>query len=611
MSKISFVKYPFLFIFLFFSIGVWFSANFQLNKIIPLTCIYLLVGCAIFFMLLSSLYAKAHLFIFFFVSFLFLIGVVLSEGNLVVRSFQENLSYDKEFVLQGKCESFEIGKGKTNSMILNVNSVFVGDYKKMKKQNTLCKILVYTFKSDSLDFNKGDSVYIQSKLEKINNVEISSVTLFDSESYWANKGIRYYTFISKNNFHKINGNNHAFLYKLKNANVFFQKKIELKLNKDEFGVAKALLLGDKGGLTNEIKSQFSNSGALHFLAVSGLHVGIFLYIILAFFKLFAKYLSRNNAVFISLLLLWVYAFFVGASPSVLRSTLMFSIFLVSTLLDRNSNSINILFFSGFILLVYNTNYLFDVGYQLSYLAVLGIIIFNPFLEKIFYSKNKFLNKIIQAITISISTQVATFPLLIFYFYKFPNYFIVSNILLMFLILLAMIIGLFVLLFASVPILLDFISFLFSFVLNWILEIVKWIDNLPYAVSKGIQISIYEVFIYYLILGFLYYTIQSKRIRLFYLGLTLCFFLFFKLSFNKYLFLDTSKVLHDREKGIVFIRKHNSNYIVSIGEYDKSKEFIHQIFTQWYESKKDTIIRLDKNESFDLIMNNRVVLSNKQ
>ncbi len=199
---------------------------------------------------------------------------------------------------------------------------------------------------------------------------------------------------------------------------------------DAQGLALALVLGIRQELRPELKTTYIGVGAIHVLAVSGLHVGLLYALILFLLGLLAGLLGRKSNLIgrlLALLLLWCYAFITGLAPSIMRTVSMFSLFTMAQLLQRTYNPANILASSALILLVYDAMLLFSVGFQLSYAAVLGIIYLHPPLYNLFdLSKNLWLSKFWNATAISLAAQLATLPLSLYYFHWFPTYFLLAN-----------------------------------------------------------------------------------------------------------------------------------------------------------------------------------------
>lgn len=198
----------------------------------------------------------------------------------------------------------------------------------------------------------------------------------------------------------------------------------------ENGIAKALILGVKDDLDNEVKQAYSTAGAMHVLAVSGLHVGIiYLIIKMIFGKLkLAGRIGKFAFGLICIAMIWLYAAITGFSPSVLRAATMFSVIVVGELNNRSGNVYNSLGIASFILVLFDPYIVYSVGFQLSFVAVIGIVYLQPKLYRTFEFQNVILDKCSSITCVSIAAQIATFPLSVHYFHQFPTYFLVSNLL---------------------------------------------------------------------------------------------------------------------------------------------------------------------------------------
>ncbi len=190
----------------------------------------------------------------------------------------------------------------------------------------------------------------------------------------------------------------------------------------------ALVLGKRDELNKEVIANFSAAGAMHVLAVSGLHVGILLMIIRFFFKqILRDALPKWFEITCTLLLIWTFAFITGLSASVVRAACMFSFIICGTFYKKDISIYPILAASALCMLVYNPYLITEVGFQLSYAAVIGIVFFTPKLQvNLPTSKYTIINTISTITCVSIAAQLATAPIALLYFHQFPTYFILSN-----------------------------------------------------------------------------------------------------------------------------------------------------------------------------------------
>ena len=208
----------------------------------------------------------------------------------------------------------------------------------------------------------------------------------------------------------------------------FNKRLQkLAFKPIEHALINALLLGQRQDITTDVYEDYAKAGAIHILAISGLHIGILLLILQFIMKplLYFKY-GKFVRLLMILCLLWSFAIIAGLSPSVVRAVTMFSLFAIVRGLKRASNSLNTLAVSAFILLLVRPGFCFDVGFQLSYAAVASIIIVKPVLDKWWHIKHRIGNWFLDLFKVSIAAQIGVLPLSLYYFHQFPGLFFVTN-----------------------------------------------------------------------------------------------------------------------------------------------------------------------------------------
>jgi competence protein ComEC len=317
-------------------------------------------------------------------------------------------------------------------------------------------------------------------------------------------------------------------------------------NTKALGLSEALLLGYKNDLDIETKSTFSETGTMHLLAVSGLHVGMFYMLIFFFTNLWRnKYWSSFFQPLIILVCLWSFAFISGLSSSVVRSVIMFSILLLAKLLKRRHTAYNTIGASAFLMLLYDPYQIIDVGFQLSYSAVFGIVFLHPKLIQIVRSKNKILNYFTELTSVSLSAQLFTFPLSLYYFHQFPNYFLISNLVSIPLITLTLI-GLIGLIacsfFAQIS---TAIGFIITQVLGFNEQVLEFFSKLPFAVSREIQVNQIQIVLIYIgitsILVFAFYKLKPA----FFTALTSCLLFIALLQYRNCKISNNQSITHRR------------------------------------------------------------------
>ncbi len=272
-------------------------------------------------------------------------------------------------------------------------------------------------------------------------------------------------------------------------------------------IASALLLGVKDWIDEDLRDAYAGAGAMHILAVSGLHVGIVYTFLSYLFQLFRLKKRRILTTTIAVLILWLYALITGFSPSVVRAVLMFSFIEVAKLFRRQNITYNSIGASAFLLLLYNPNYVFEVGFQLSYLAVIGIVFLYPRWSSLWEPDSWILRRAWELSVVSVAAQLATFPLAIYYFHQFPNYFLLTNLIVLPAVAIILQAGLAFLLVGWIPYVSVFFGKLFQGSLWLMNQTVFSIENLPAAVSDELVLSSLETVLIYLsiccALGFWY------------------------------------------------------------------------------------------------------------
>ncbi|HWN88259.1 MAG TPA: ComEC/Rec2 family competence protein [Chitinophagaceae bacterium] len=260
----------------------------------------------------------------------------------------------------------------------------------------------------------------------------------------------------------------------------------------ELGLAEALLIGYKDDLDKTLVQSYSNTGVVHVIAISGLHLGLIYWLLTWFFKPFQK---RKTFKWIRPVLilagLWLFSLLAGAQPSVLRSAFMFTCIVLGDSFERKSSIYNTLALSALLLLCINPFWLWDVGFQLSYAAVLSIVIFMQPIYHWFYIKNKLLDLIWKLNAVTIAAQILTVPIGIYHFHQFPLNFLLTNFL-------AVPLSSFILLDEILLCIISFIPPLAAFIgqfISWLIWImnsyIERIEMLPFSLWDGLQISILQ------------------------------------------------------------------------------------------------------------------------
>ena len=302
-----------------------------------------------------------------------------------------------------------------------------------EKETRINKKAILYLSQDSLSQSliAGDYLIIKAIFRKQEST--SSSLSFDYAAYLKNKGYACTGFASSNNWKKVNPPQ-SWIPDIQSKALIcqcylLQKLREIIPNKKQLGIAAGILLGYKNELDEDLKAAFSATGGAHILAVSGLHVGIlYATLLFPFAPLGNSRKMKRLRQLIILPFMWAFAFVTGLSPSVVRATSMLSLHGLAEITGQRSFSLNIVGASAFFMLLYNPLYLFDVGFQLSFSAVIAILTLNPFLLRQYQVKNPVIRYLWSLISISCIAQAGTAPLTIYYFHQFPIIFLLTNLL---------------------------------------------------------------------------------------------------------------------------------------------------------------------------------------
>ncbi len=337
----------------------------------------------------------------------YFINYYRDSSTLLVRITEPPVYKEKSFLAQAEVETV-ISDGK----MIHANG----------------KIIISGVKNFSLKY--GNRLLISKKPEQIHNR--GNPGGFDFSKYQAARQVYYQVFLADTDAVILPGVYLAwgwqFIFRSRTY-ILEQLQYYLWKNKKIQGLAEALLIGYKQDLDPELVRAYRNTGVVHIIAISGLHLGlIYLLIHGLVLRLPGKLRKPWLSTIIVLCSLWLFALLTGAAASVLRSAVMFSAMHIGKTFFSRTSIYNTLASSAFILLSFNPMFLWDVGFQLSYLAVLGIVTLQQPLSRLLFFPNKWLNKFWKMVSLTLAAQLSTLPLCLYYFHQFPNYFLVANLL---------------------------------------------------------------------------------------------------------------------------------------------------------------------------------------
>lgn len=258
------------------------------------------------------------------------------------------------------------------------------------------------------------------------------------------------------------------------------------------GLAEALLIGYKDDLDKNLVQSYTNTGVVHVIAISGLHLGLIYWLLSLPFRTWKR---KKKWKWVPPLIiiagLWLFSLLAGAQPSVLRSALMFSCIVVGESLSHRTSVFNALAASAFILLCINPYWLWDTGFQLSYSAVLSIIIFHRVIYNWFYFQNKLVDLLWQLNAVTLAAQLLTLPVCLYHFHQFPNYFLLANMVAVPLSSLILIGEIVICVLSFVPVLSSLAGTMMEWCIGMMNSYIQMIEKLPWAVWQGLEITVLQ------------------------------------------------------------------------------------------------------------------------
>tara|TARA_R110002050_G_scaffold102774_1_gene211580 strand:+ start:15267 stop:17327 length:2061 start_codon:yes stop_codon:yes gene_type:complete len=487
-----------------------------------------------FFLLISTLfilrlrfihsqYFNRWIFGVFITLFFFIIGNTLSNSRIEIFSpshFSKSIHLDKkpQAYLAIIASEPEI---KPNSLkaVVEITQIKIDD----KWQSSTGKCLVYLKNNEGISLKYGDEINFLKTPTSIDPP--ANFDEFDYKNYLAHHYIYHRLYLAAPDF-KIIGFHPLWYVKEKAItwrNYLLARYQKYGIEGAELAILSALSLGKKESLTPDLKSAYSSAGAMHVLAVSGLHVGIIFFVLQFILGWMDK--IKNGKVLkaiVMIIAIWLYAFLTGLSPSVIRAATMFTFMIVALSFQRTSNIYNTLALSAFAILLYEPFMLLEVGFQLSYLAVIGIIFLHPYLYELVEIPPGLLDKAWNITCVSLAAQLVTAPLGILYFHQFPTYFLFSN--------LIVIPAAFLIIFMAIAFqilsVLPYVGFIIAFLLKWVIWALNWLvqgmQQLPHSLISGLDITVIETWFMYLIIVFttIWLTQYNRKFMIYSLGVIL-------------------------------------------------------------------------------------------
>lgn len=390
---------------------------------------------------------------------------------------------------------------------------YVGSVAKVGRQETIGSVLMNVQK-DSANQPLEVGTIMLLKPDFLTIPKPLNPYQFNYKNYLVKQGIYNQVFIRNSAF---------IIFKSKEVSLYsvadeIRNSIEKALIKNGFkgeqlAVIKALILGQRNDISKELIQDYTRAGAIHILAVSGLHVGIILLILSAIFKPLEK-LRKGKLLKIILivLLLWFFAIIAGLSPSVVRAVTMFTAVAIGMTFQRKTLVLHSLITSMFVLLLVKPMFLFDVGFQLSYLAVFSIVTIQPKLSSFWKPRWFVVNKFWQLFTVSIAAQIGVVPISLYYFHQFPGLFMLSNLVIIPFVGIILMGGIMVIVLSVLNLLPSILATIYNGIISLMNGFVNWISLQESFLITEISFSATKLIISYCCLGLGYFFLRKNSFK---------------------------------------------------------------------------------------------------
>lgn len=504
---------PFLRILLFFASGILVARYWFADKQLPIKELILLLA----FLILASVVIAKRIKSF---KYSWLIGLLLNIALFIagftltvqqIRQSRVKLDENPQAVWEGKLLTEPFQRAKTVRFIIKIT-------KHTSRNNVLphsVKVLAY-LKTSTLPvgLHLGSSLLFRGRMSPVEAPK--NPEEFNYRRFLRDRGIRYMVFIDNKSWKPLPAQSGFLLPAVFShwRNKLLQSLSSQGLSQSEYAVAAAILLGYDQLIAPDLHQDFTAAGAVHILVVSGMHVGI---IFLIFSFLFSFLLRFKNGDYLRnvllILVIWSYALLTGLSPSVSRAATMISLFILADIFRRGYDNFNILAASAFLLLLLNPLLLFDMGFQLSYAAVAGILMFYFPIYRSVYIRNKILQTIWAALVVSFSAELGVFAIAAHYFHQFPLYFLLTNFAVFALSYLIIFSGLAFLSFSWIPFVGHLLAVVLAKMVSVLIVIVRFVAAMPFSAVYDLYFPWFKVMLILALLIWVYYLFVHKNLNM--------------------------------------------------------------------------------------------------
>lgn len=615
---------PFVILLIPFLLGIGIGLNFiSYAYITPLTILFL--SLSLTFILLNFVYKRFNIYKVRWIGGVLISLILCLFGCISVLRYNELRQTDHFSKLPAQSVVATI----SNKPILKNGYVrFIAKVEESinngKRSNTNGKLLISIKDTFAKRLSYGDELLIPAKYTLVDPP--FNPAEFNYKNYLANQNIHYQQFLYPKQYAVIghDATNPIIAYSLKLRQQLVQKFKTNIHDTSAIAVASTLILGYKADMSSDVLQAYSKTGTMYVLSVSGAQVAVIylmLSLVLSFLNTY-KY-GRLLRATIIISIIWYYALLTGFSPAVCRAVVMVSMIVIGKTYDRYINSLNILAVSAFLLLLYDPYFITEVGFQLAYIAVAGLIVLRPIVYNWLKFKNKWADKLWALCSVSIAAQVITFPLSAFYFHQFPVYFLVSNLFVFIPVTIIMYTGMVYLLLPQIPVVSKALGYILEQSILLMNKALTFMEHAPFSSINKIWIDPIEYLLLYAIIIGLFYYLYYKKAWLLQLSLVCILLLSISVSIKKINAQRSNSIAFlNLHKHVGIVMKNGNNAIVISDLADTDKNYRYSIQPYLDSSKIDDVhvyglkqnIRsacILKQDNLIQFMGKRIVLFNKE
>jgi competence protein ComEC len=379
------------------------------------------------------------------------------------------------------------------------------------------KAFVYVYKDMPMLLHKGDTVLLPSKWVAIKNA--GNPYEFDYADYCRKNNIFYQQTCAEKDIRLYSAADDDHAPILEKSHDWCMQQIDRFVpDRTTKGLLQAMLLGDEINLDEDLLHSYSETGIVHIIAISGGNVAIF-FIVISWLLFWLKNKKQHWIRYaIALPLVWFYVMMAGAQPSAIRAAIMFSLLAFGIMLQKNNNSLNQLFATAFLLLCAQPFWLFSVGFQLSFVAVLSLILFYKHIYTWLSPQNKIASALWSTVVASISAEILVAPLVVYYFHTFPLLFIVSNVLAYLFMGAVLVLSIAIIVLSFLPQVAAVIGTATIYLVTWFDKMVMWLQQCNPQSFHFLTLNSAELILLYLVIGATALFLMGKKKRMLFSGL---------------------------------------------------------------------------------------------